>query len=480
MARNPISETARRQTRARSRLLTRGNPRTHLVVTGRRVRGGERHRRRVFLPPEDWHEPSGNAAAGYRIVVQEPGAGYRHVVTPAEVRARLAVLPEAMLAPLEVIQLSRMTRKKEHYPCYGMQWGSTLYLYPIAEDLIERWSKPPRPNQRTEAAMFGGRWESSADGSWRLVWTEADHPRLLPEQHSPPRIGPSAGPAQPALRRPGAVRGVVRDPLRLPAEPESLTTGHASARLVRLRRSYHNSVSYVDLKETSASQKGSHGQDGEERNQSDPAEDYPEWYQQVIKAADLAENSPVRGCMVIKPWGWGIWENMQRVLDGMFKDTGHENAYFPLFIPISFLEKEAEHVEGFAKECAVVTHHRLEPGPDGRLVPAGQAGRTADRASHERDDHRGHVRPVGPVLSRPADPDQPVGERRALGDAHAAVPADDRVPLAGRPHRPRHRSRGPRGNGQDAGRLRRLRRELDGHAGASKARRPPANAFRAP
>lgn len=100
-------------------------------------------------------------------------------------------------------------------------------------------------------------------------------------------------------------------------------------------------------------------------------ENYPEWYQQVIKAADLAEISPVRGCMVIKPWGWGIWENMQRILDGMFKATGHENAYFPLFIPMSFLEKEAEHVEGFAKECAVVTHHRLEPGPDGGLVPAG-------------------------------------------------------------------------------------------------------------
>ncbi len=100
-------------------------------------------------------------------------------------------------------------------------------------------------------------------------------------------------------------------------------------------------------------------------------QDYPEWYQQVIKAADLAEVSPVRGCMVIKPWGWAIWENMQRVLDRKFKETGHENAYFPLFIPMSFLEKEAEHVEGFAKECAVVTHHRLEPSPDGGLRPAG-------------------------------------------------------------------------------------------------------------
>lgn len=101
-------------------------------------------------------------------------------------------------------------------------------------------------------------------------------------------------------------------------------------------------------------------------------QDYPEWYQQVVRAADLAENSPVRGCMVIKPWGYGIWENMQRVLNKMFKDTGHENAYFPLFIPKSFLEKEAEHVDGFAKECAVVTHHRLEPGPDGGLIPAGE------------------------------------------------------------------------------------------------------------
>ncbi|NLF32481.1 MAG: proline--tRNA ligase [Planctomycetes bacterium] len=102
------------------------------------------------------------------------------------------------------------------------------------------------------------------------------------------------------------------------------------------------------------------------------ADDYPEWYQQVVRAADLAENSPVRGCMVIKPWGYALWENIQAVLDRMFKDTGHRNAYFPLFIPLSFLQKEAEHVEGFAKECAVVTHHRLEAGPDGKLVPTGE------------------------------------------------------------------------------------------------------------
>ena len=101
------------------------------------------------------------------------------------------------------------------------------------------------------------------------------------------------------------------------------------------------------------------------------ADDYQEWYQQVIKAADMAENSDVRGCMVIKPWGYALWENIQRVLDGMFKATGHVNAYFPLFIPVSFLEKEAAHVEGFAKECAVVTHHRLEL-VNGKLIPTGE------------------------------------------------------------------------------------------------------------
>jgi prolyl-tRNA synthetase len=101
-------------------------------------------------------------------------------------------------------------------------------------------------------------------------------------------------------------------------------------------------------------------------------ENYPEWYQEVIKAADLAENSPVRGCMVIKPWGFSIWENIKDELDKRFKETGHQNAYFPLFIPISFLEKEAEHIEGFAKECAVVTHHRLEKDEKGKLVPVAE------------------------------------------------------------------------------------------------------------
>ena len=97
-------------------------------------------------------------------------------------------------------------------------------------------------------------------------------------------------------------------------------------------------------------------------------ENYSEWYNELVKKANLAENSAVRGCMVIKPYGFSIWERMQRVLDDMFKETGHSNAYFPLFIPKSYLSKEASHVEGFAKECAVVTHYRLKNDPDGQGV----------------------------------------------------------------------------------------------------------------
>jgi prolyl-tRNA synthetase len=96
------------------------------------------------------------------------------------------------------------------------------------------------------------------------------------------------------------------------------------------------------------------------------SENYSEWYNEIVKRADLAENSAVRGCMVIKPYGFAIWEKMQRALDDMFKATGHQNAYFPLFVPKSFLEKEEEHAEGFAKECAVVTHYRLKNDPNGK------------------------------------------------------------------------------------------------------------------
>lgn len=98
------------------------------------------------------------------------------------------------------------------------------------------------------------------------------------------------------------------------------------------------------------------------------SEDYSEWYNELVKKADLAEHSPVRGCMIIKPYGYAIWEKMQAVIDKMFKDTGHSNAYFPLLIPKSYLSKEADHVDGFAKECAVVTHYRLKNTEDGSGV----------------------------------------------------------------------------------------------------------------
>ena len=100
---------------------------------------------------------------------------------------------------------------------------------------------------------------------------------------------------------------------------------------------------------------------------------FPEWYQAVVREADLAENSPVRGMMIIKPWGWGIWERMQHLMDRRIKAAGVQNAYFPLFIPLSNFVREAAHVEGFAKEMAVVTHHRLISDGKGGLIPDPEA-----------------------------------------------------------------------------------------------------------
>lgn len=111
------------------------------------------------------------------------------------------------------------------------------------------------------------------------------------------------------------------------------------------------------------------------KNLTKQSEDYSQWYNELVVKADLAEQSAVRGCMVIKPYGYAIWEKMQRQLDDMFKATGHQNAYFPLLIPKSFLSREAAHVEGFAKECAVVTHYRLKNDPDGQGVVVDPAAR---------------------------------------------------------------------------------------------------------
>ncbi|MCE9607640.1 MAG: hypothetical protein K8U03_22360 [Planctomycetia bacterium] len=126
---------------------------------------------REFMPPETWHEPQ-EQTDGYRFVVQPAGAGFRHVVTVDEVRERLSRLPAEFLAPLQVVQLSRMTRKKRSMPLYGMQWGTALYLYPIEADLVESYAVPPSPAQLNEARMYGGKWEA-VGGRWRLTWTLA-------------------------------------------------------------------------------------------------------------------------------------------------------------------------------------------------------------------------------------------------------------------------------------------------------------------
>ncbi len=144
----------------------------HGSALSQRARGIEKSERSQFAPPEDWYEPL-EEGSSYSIIVQKPGEGYRHVVTPDEIRQRVAKLPSRMVEVLEVIQLSRMTRKKQSFPCYGMQWGTTLYLYPIEDSLIEFYTRPPHPQQVNEAKMYGGRWIQHSGTEWKLVWTEA-------------------------------------------------------------------------------------------------------------------------------------------------------------------------------------------------------------------------------------------------------------------------------------------------------------------
>lgn len=150
----------------------RSRPAERQLPVSNRARGGYQLNERLpFVPPEDWHEPvEGNQ--GYRCIMQAAGAGYRHVLTPADVRARLELLPADFVRPLEVLQFSRMTRKKQSFPCYGMQWGSTIYLYPIEESLVEYYHQPPKPNQVNEARMYGGSWQQESRDIWKLVWTE--------------------------------------------------------------------------------------------------------------------------------------------------------------------------------------------------------------------------------------------------------------------------------------------------------------------
>ena len=144
----------------------------HGVPVSKRTRGTGRMDQGPFMPPEDWHEPTEEGTMDYRVIVQPPGPGYRHAVTPAEIRDRLAQLPEWMLLPLEVVKLARMTRKKQTFPCYGMQWGASLYLYPIEESLIEVFGRPPKPSVYNESKQYGGRWVQVSESVWHLCWTE--------------------------------------------------------------------------------------------------------------------------------------------------------------------------------------------------------------------------------------------------------------------------------------------------------------------
>ena len=213
------------------------------------------------------------------------------------------------------------------------------------------------------------------------------------------------------------------------------------------------------------------------------SENYSEWYNEIVKRADLAENSAVRGCMVIKPYGYAIWEKMQRALDDMFKATGHENAYFPLFVPKSFLEKEEEHAEGFAKECAVVTHYRLKKNPDGKGLIVDPNAKLEEeliiRPTSEADDLE-HVQGLDPIVARPAAADQPVVQRRSLGNAYPPVFAHRRISLAGRPYGARDRTKRPSRKRRRCSACMPISSKTGWPCLFSKALRPPMSALREP
>jgi len=163
-AKSKINQSQRRRASAAAAHPAMDQPKSRRVVNSRNVKA-------PFAPPEDWHESTGQGG-DYRVVVQKPGDGYRHVVTPDEIRMRLAQLPKHFLRDLEVVQLSQMTRKKQSFPCYGMQWGTTLYLYPLETTLVEQFDRPPAPSVVNESRMFGGVWDEPEPGYWTLTWSE--------------------------------------------------------------------------------------------------------------------------------------------------------------------------------------------------------------------------------------------------------------------------------------------------------------------
>ena len=146
------------------------------------------------------------------------------------------------------------------------------------------------------------------------------------------------------------------------------------------------------------------------------SEDYSKWYNELVVKADLAENSGVRGCMVIKPYGFAIWEKMRDELDKKFKETGHQNAYFPIFVPKSLFEAEEKNAEGFAKECAVVTHYRLKTDPN--------------NPSNLRSNYLEYIQKLDTIIPGFASSYQPMGKCNSLGDENETLFKNCRVPLA--------------------------------------------------
>lgn len=143
------------------------------LAVAKRSRGRVGQERAPFIPPEDWYEPQDPSTDGFKVVTQVPGDGYRHIVAEDDIRERLSELPAKFTAPLQVVQLSRMTRKKRSFPCYGMQWGTALYLYPVESDLVEYFGRPPRPAEYNDTRLFGGKWVHEHGSIWTLTWTPA-------------------------------------------------------------------------------------------------------------------------------------------------------------------------------------------------------------------------------------------------------------------------------------------------------------------
>jgi len=162
-----------RRSKSRNRQVKNSNPsrraRVREYAKARRTITG-RKRDNMFDAPEVWHEPTGQT--DYRVLALPPGREYRHVVTRDQVRQRLDQLPGSFLHGLEVVQLSTMTRKKERLPCYGLQWGCAIYLYPFHQSMEEHFTSPPPSQLVIETKMYGGRWEHSSPQLWRLIWTE--------------------------------------------------------------------------------------------------------------------------------------------------------------------------------------------------------------------------------------------------------------------------------------------------------------------